>query len=227
MYNCRTLMDQWVTISLLLNESKGHVEGKAHKLALLQWERQSTTDRTIAEAVAEIQKEMDMKGSLLSVDVKLFRLKAVQLMYKANVSMNSLVSVSEQLESWAGVTMGGRRALDSFAEILSVIWNAHIKKSLSKLCFPQFSTMTDGTPCFAAAEGMKLRVVTYDWMIKEPLVSIKLLKKSPNAMELAHSFTTILQNDLGLDIINWRAASMDRHATNQCPPRDGTTIVVP
>ncbi len=58
-----------------------------------------------------------MKGSLLTVDVKLFRLKAVQLMYKANVSVNSLVSVAEQLESWAGVTIGSRRALDNFAEI--------------------------------------------------------------------------------------------------------------
>jgi hypothetical protein len=61
------------------------------------------------------KKKMDMKGKgyLLSGDVKLFRLKpkAVQLMYKANVSVNSLVSVAEQLESWAGVTMGSRRAL--------------------------------------------------------------------------------------------------------------------
>jgi hypothetical protein len=79
---------------------------------------------------------MDMKGSLLSVDIKLFRLKAVQLMYKVNVSVNSLVSVSEQLESWARVTMGGRRALDNFAEILSVIWNAHIKKKPIQTVLP-------------------------------------------------------------------------------------------
>ena len=210
-------------------EPQGHVEGKAHTKALLQWERQSTTDATIGEAITEIQKKMDMKGSLLHVDVKLFRLKAVQLMYKANISVNSLTSVAEQLESWAGVCMGGRRALDNFAEILSVVWNAHIKTSLSKLCFPQFSTMTDGTPCFPAAEGMKLRVVTYDWTIKEPLVSIKLLKKSPNAMELAHSFTNILQNDLGLDISNWRAASKDRHATNQAAINliSANTAVIP
>ncbi len=61
-------------------EPQGHVEGKAHTKAVLQWERQSTTDATIGEAITEIQKKMDMKGSLLHVDVKLFRLKAVQLM---------------------------------------------------------------------------------------------------------------------------------------------------
>jgi hypothetical protein len=62
---------------------------------------------------------------------------------------------------------------------------------------------------------MKLRVVTYDWWIKEPLVSIKLLKKTPNGAELAHSILSILQEDLQLDLSNWRAASKDRHATNQ------------
>jgi hypothetical protein len=75
--------------------------------------------------------------------------------------------------------------------------------------------MTDETPCFAAAEGVKLRVITYDWRIKEPLVSLKLLKKSPNGVELAQSIRSILQEDLQLDICNWRAASKDRHATNQ------------
>ncbi len=38
-------------------EPKGHVEGKAHKTALLQWERQSTTDATIGETITEIQKK--------------------------------------------------------------------------------------------------------------------------------------------------------------------------
>jgi hypothetical protein len=142
-------------------------------------------------------------------------MKAVQLMYQANISVKALDSVGHQLEKWAGSTLGGRRALLEYCEMHHQIWKEHVKNSVNKLCFPQYSTMTDGTPCFASAEGMKLRVVTYDWWIKEPLVSIKLLKKTPNGAELAHSILSILQEDLQLDLSNWRAASKDRHATNQ------------
>ncbi len=157
---------------------------------------------------------MQMQGSLLNKDTKLFRMKAVQLMYQANISVKALDSVGHQLEKWADSTLGGRRALLEYCEMHHQIWKEHVKNSVNKLCFPQYSTMTDGTPCFASAEGMKLRVVTYDWWIKEPLVSIKLLKKTPNGMELAHSIFSILQEDLLLDLSNWRAASKDRHATN-------------
>jgi hypothetical protein len=34
---------------------KDHVDEKAHKTTLLQWERQSITNTTIGEAMAEVQ----------------------------------------------------------------------------------------------------------------------------------------------------------------------------
>jgi hypothetical protein len=119
---------------------------------------------------------MEMQGSLLTPDIKLFRMKCVQLMCKANIAALSLCDVAYQLETWAGATLGGRRVLMEYGTLHHIIWKEHIKTSITKLCYPHFATMTDGTPCFAAAEGMKLRVITYDWHVKEPLVSLKLLK---------------------------------------------------
>jgi hypothetical protein len=114
-----------------------------------------------------LQQRMELQGSLLSQDTKLFRMKCVQLMFKANISAISLESVADQLETWAGAPMGGRRALMEYGELHHIIWKQHIKNSLTKLCYPQYATMTDGTPCFAAAEGMKLRVfITYYWRKK-------------------------------------------------------------
>ena len=182
---------------------------------MLTWEGHKRSDATVAESIVQLQQKLEMQGSLLTPEVKLFRMKCVQLMCKANISALSLFDVAHQLETWAGATLGGRRVLMEYGTLHHIIWKEHIKTSITKLCYPHFATMTDGTPCFAAAEGMKLRVITYDWHIKEPLVSLKLLKKSPNGAELAESFRSILQEDLQLDIGNWRAASKDRHATNQ------------
>ena len=152
---------------------QAHAAGKGHKAALLTWASQQILDETMAETILKIQQKMEMQGSLLSKDTKLFRMKAVQLMCKANVSVLAIDSVSDQLESWAGETLGGRRALMEYSEVHHRIWKDHIKNSLGKLCYPQYATMTDGTPCFASAEGMKLRVISHDWWIKEPLVSVK------------------------------------------------------
>jgi hypothetical protein len=53
--------------------------------------------------------KMEMQGSLLTQDTKLFRMKCVQLMCKVNISALSLFDVAHQLETWAGATLGGRR----------------------------------------------------------------------------------------------------------------------
>jgi hypothetical protein len=137
---------------------KEHARGKWHKAALLRLEYERSTDDTIAESIFKIQQQMQMQGSLLNKDTKLFRMKAVQLMYQANISVNALDSVGHQLEKWASSTLGGRRALLEYCEMHHWIWKEHVKNCVSKLCFPQYSTMTDGTPCFASAEGMKLRI---------------------------------------------------------------------
>jgi hypothetical protein len=121
------------------------------------------------ETILKIQQQMQMQGSLLSKETKLFRMKAVPFMYKANLSALAIDSVSDQLQSWAGETLGGRRALMEYSEVHHRIWKDHVKTSLSKLCCPQYAIMTDGTPCFAAAEGMKVRAISYEWWIKEPL----------------------------------------------------------
>ena len=67
-----------------------HARGKWHKAALQKLESERIADDTIAENISKIQQQMQMQGSLLNKDTKLFRMKAVQLMYQANISVNVL-----------------------------------------------------------------------------------------------------------------------------------------
>jgi hypothetical protein len=103
--------------SILCKYVKGHAQGKSHKLALLTWERQQRCDASISESIMQLQQKMGMQGSLLNQETKLFRMKCVQLMFKAKMSAQSLDSVGAQLKTWAGAPMGGGRALMEYDEL--------------------------------------------------------------------------------------------------------------
>jgi len=108
-------------------------------------------------------------------------MELVQLCFRANVSMNSIMTMADQIEAWSGKTVGGCRSLADFQTVHLDMSMEHLKTRISKDCYPLFSTTIDGTPTFASAEAMKVRLVTLDWWIVEPLVQCKLLKKNQTA----------------------------------------------
>jgi hypothetical protein len=119
----------WIYKLYMLLYAKDHARGKRHKVALLRLESERIADDTIAENISETQEKMQMQGSLLD---KLFRMRAVQLMYQANISANALDSVGRQLEKWASSTLGGRRALFEYCEIHHKTWKEHVKQSFTQ-----------------------------------------------------------------------------------------------
>jgi len=110
------------------------------------------------------------------------------------------------------VEYAGARQIGDFFKIHVSMWAEHLKDLIKDSCYPQYGTISDGTPCFASAEGLKVRLVTYDWWIIEPLLSVKLLKKSPNGESLAKLFEGELK-EFGLSPNMFRVAMKGRHHT--------------
>jgi len=192
-----------------------HVRTKDHPIKLKQHLLKSSRQYTLADTIMKMQKKRGLVGALLPKRAKLLRLELVSMCMKASVSLLSMFQVRQQIESWANATFGDRRSLADFFQVHHEMTvdslNAQLKKTN---CHEQFSCCIDGTPCFASAEGVKIRVVTRDWWIREPLVRINLLKKTPNAEALAGSIEgTFKERDLLFK--NWRGCMKDRAATNQ------------
>ncbi len=116
-----------------------------------------------------------MEGSSLPGHTKLFRLKLVPMMARANMSTRSMEDIKQDIEMWAEQTGGCRRQLNSYWAIHHRLWEEHLKKFITSCMFNQFGIIVDGTPSFAPAEGFKLRAVSKEWDIVEVLLRVTLL----------------------------------------------------
>jgi len=79
-------------------------------------------------------------------------------------------------------------------------------------CFPEFSLIMDGTPLFAEAECVVIRLVHKKTFEIVELIIHLALALNGSAIG-AHVFDTL--NKYGLDAKNWRATMMDHAATNK------------
>ena len=90
-----------------------------------------------------------------------------------------------------------------------------IRNVVGKGSFAEFSLTFDGTPAFAEAEAIIIRVVTRDYHIVELLVKCTLFRNKLNSKQLAnHILSTIIER-LKKDIKDWVAAQQDRASTNK------------
>ncbi len=160
------------------------------------------------------QQQSRLAGRSLPGDTKLFRLKLVSMMAKANMSTRSMEDIKQVIEMLAGQTGGSRRQLNDYWAIHHHLWEEHLKKFICNCMFNQFGIIVDGTPSFAPAEGFKLRAVSKEWDIVEVLLRVTLLAKGPDAQGLANSVSKVM-DDFELQIKKLRTAIKDRAATNQ------------
>ena len=86
---------------------------------------------------------------------------------------------------------------------------------MSKGSYQEFSVSFDGTPTFAEAEAIIIRVVTRDYHIVELLVKCNLFKHKLNAKQLANHMLSTIIDRLGKDISDWIAGQQDRANTNK------------
>ena len=90
-----------------------------------------------------------------------------------------------------------------------------IKKSYQS-SFPEFSLTLDGSPFFAEAECIIVRMVHKStWRIIELIIHLGLFEGSLDSDDIAKHIRTTIEERLGADPKKWRAAMMDRASTNK------------
>jgi hypothetical protein len=155
-------------------------------------------------------------GSCLSNENKVYRIEMLQAALTANVSMGqyAMLGPTINLNNKPGLSLGNCTELvRAHGEDIRKMELNRIR-SIIEQCHPEFATISDGTPTFAKAEAIKIRMVRrQDWKIMELLVSVKLFKSGLNGQNLAANFLNVLQS-LPLDLKLWQFAVVDRAATN-------------
>ena len=101
----------------------------------------------------------------------------------------------------------------NYAGVLHRKLKMEIKGVLNR-SFCQFGLIFDGTPSFAEAEAIKIRVVTRKYEIMELLVKVACFKQKLNSDNIVNHIISTIQSDLLLHVDNWRTSQQDRASTN-------------
>ena len=90
-----------------------------------------------------------------------------------------------------------------------------IQRVLHYCTYIEFSITFDGTPAFAEAEAIIIRVVTHDYKILELLVKCNLFKHKLKGDHLANHIISTITERCGKDLKDWIGAQQDRASTNK------------
>jgi hypothetical protein len=89
-----------------------------------------------------------------------------------------------------------------------------VDKLLAK-SYPEFGITMDGSPYFAEAFAMLLRVVDKEtWEIRQPLVNVSMYDNSLNGEAMAGHVLEVLEEQLKLPLKDWLVAMEDCCAVN-------------
>ena len=190
-----------------------HITGQKHehKLKILG-EHNSKRQKTLHH----VQEKEGAIGSCLTNENKVYRIEMLRAALTANVSMGqyAMLAPTININNKPGLSLGNCRELvRAHGKDVRQMELERIRGTIEQ-CFPKFATISDGTPTFAKAEAIKIRMVRrQDWKIMELLISVKLFKSGLNGQNLAANFLNVLQS-LHLDLSLWQFAVVDRAATN-------------
>jgi hypothetical protein len=171
------------------------------------------------QTVTQLQKQQEERGlsvQTISLECKRYRMEALRQCYYANMSFGMLNRFKLFADERAapGLTIGS--ALDLPRTVGSALYEEEMQKlrDIMSKCFPQFGTISDGTPVGAEAEAVKIRMVTRDFQIIEVLVSVNLFKFKLTGVSIGNNLLNVIRVKCGLDPADWRTATMDRASTN-------------
>ena len=162
----------------------------------------------------EHQEKKNIVGQSLTSEVKLFRMDMLKAIYSAGISINQFGKMKSVIERYTQLSLGNVRHLPStfgdlvFDDVIDQIKNA-LKNSNR-----YYGIVCDGTPSFAKAEAVSLRIVTNKLDIIDIIVHIKLYDKALNAEGIAFNIIECLVNRCELNPEDWIACMCDRAATN-------------
>eukprot|EP00957_Ditylum_brightwellii_P130016 9916039-Ditylum_brightwellii.AAC.1 len=139
-------------------------------------------------------------------------------MARANISVNSFGHICPWIDSISspGLSLGYPSGSMSIYgdSVLELLQKEH-QTLLLKKCFPQFGTISDGSPSFAKAEAIRICKVTKKFDIIELLVCFKLMKEALDGYTLAHHLLETIIKDCKENPNNWVTAMNDRASVNR------------
>ena len=148
---------------------------------------------------------------------KVYRMSLIKAVVKAIISLSSLDDLRDFLDMYSkpGLSVGERSALaKNYAAPVRDALIGELRQ-LVCLCYSDYSISLDGTPSFAEAECVILRMVTKDLKIVEVVARVALFQKKINSDALANHLLKTIQIRLGLPLDTWRSVQLDRASTNK------------
>ena len=187
-----------------------HVETKIH-------ERNKAKLELLGTASSQIKMQARLVHTVIRYDEKVYRMETLKVKAKAQLSMNCL----EEMRSWIdlyskpGCSIGNPRdVVRNYAKPLRQVLMNEMKDIFFK-CHPEYSISLDGTPSFAEAECIIIRIVTKHLQILELVVRIALFKEKIYANELSNHILKTISVTMGLCLKDWVAVQLDRTSTNK------------
>jgi hypothetical protein len=197
-----------------------HLAGKKHQDNWANMKKRSGTSTVQQESLDDTTRlceERRSKHGHLTAKMKAYRVTALRGAYQSNISLCQLGRLDKAFIGafrQPDVSLG--HADDLAKEYGGLLREQEMNKLRDRLkkCYPQFATISDGTPTFAKAEAMMIRLVTHDLQIVQILVNLKLFKHGLTGENIANSMLHTIRKVLQLPPHDWRFAMMDRAASN-------------
>jgi hypothetical protein len=167
---------------------------------------------SLLECVLRAERAQNIVGQTLDQRVKLSRADALLALFESNVSLSAAGPILSRFEQGFGVKLGGPTNLYKYITGI-FLYQLDLLHELFENSFSQWSSVVDGSPFYANAEAIMIRVVTKEWKIVVVVVRVAMLKKSANHEVLVQSYLRALER-MKLKLSNQRAIMADRAATN-------------
>ena len=144
------------------------------------------------------------------------RISALRAIATANMPLTALATIAPWIDSISktGLTLG---RVSNIPRNYVAMLHSQLRTEMIlfvKNSFLEFGITFDGTPSFAEAEAIKIRVVTYKFEIVELLVKVSCFKKKLNSNNIANHLIQTITGNLELDVRNWVSSQQDRASTN-------------
>eukprot|EP00956_Cyclotella_meneghiniana_P040828 scaffold206395_cov26-Cyclotella_meneghiniana.AAC.2 len=177
-----------------------------------------TVQRDLDDNAPKVQQrilEEQLVGSTYARQKIESQLLWLQVACKANWSLKSIEDNKDILNSVSSHPIPGR---DELSQRYPDLKQMHVDKikSLIAECFPQYGIIMDGTPLFAEAEALIIRLVhRKTFKIHQVLIHMELYDGSLDGEMIAQHVKDAITKSVALSLRNLRVTSIDRAGTNK------------
>ena len=189
-----------------------HIENKIH---LKKIEQKKKGILTLQQRSLR-HEDSQLKGMTVPIEEKEYRCGSLIAAANGNAPLTCIKYFADWANPYAKMTVCNEKdLLRSYVSMVLTTITDDIKNVIKKGSFIEYSVTFDGTPSFAEAEAVIIRVVTKDYHILELLVKCNLFKSKLNSVQLANHIVKTITQRLDKELKDWIAAQQDRASTNK------------